>query len=62
MTDTDTVDLEVCVNKNYAQIELPECSECEGFNYNCTSYYPLGRYKVILGDKYIVKKADGKDK
>jgi len=42
--ETQELDLEQCVNKNYAQLVLPECGVCEGYDYNCPSYYKLGEY------------------
>lgn len=52
MSDTKTIDLEECVNKNYSQIELPECKECEGYNYNCPSYYPIKSVLHTRGKRY----------
>jgi hypothetical protein len=51
--ETAELDLEQCVNKNYAQLQpIPECKHCEGYNYNCPSYYTIkqqinesGKYK-----------------
>jgi hypothetical protein len=50
MTDEETkeINLEQCVNKNYSDIELPECADCEGYNYNCPSYYSLKQYQNIM--------------
>jgi hypothetical protein len=40
--ETKELDLEVCVNKEYADIQpVIECKECEGYNYNCPSYYTI---------------------
>lgn len=36
----DEINLEMCVNKEQPLME-EYCKECEGYNYNCTSYYPL---------------------
>jgi Na+-translocating ferredoxin:NAD+ oxidoreductase RnfC subunit len=52
--DTKSIDLEVCVNKEWAQIDLPECKECEGYNYNCTSYYPLEKYCKVIKKGYKI--------
>ena len=41
---TKLIDLEECVNKEYSQIIFEECKECDGYNYNCTSYYKLKDY------------------
>jgi len=43
--DTQEIDLERCINKEYGQIEFSkECRQCEGYNYNCVSYYPLAEH------------------
>ena len=40
--ETATLDLEQCVNKEYADIQpIAECKHCEGYDYNCPSYYTI---------------------
>ena len=50
--ETDELDLEECVNKMHAEITFPQCEECEGFNYNCPSYYSMKAYVNERGKKY----------
>lgn len=44
-------DLEQCVNLLHAQIDIiPECRDCAGYDFNCSSYYPIKDiYKLKTG-------------
>lgn len=53
MTDTKEIDLEQCVNKEYAQIQpIEECKGCEGHDYTCKSYYPIKSFLHTRGKRY----------
>lgn len=42
MSDTKSLNLEQCVNVEYAQVKpMKECEDCKGYNKTCLGYYPL---------------------